>query len=172
MRKNKLFYLSFLIPTLFLLYLMAKPFMAFAFGEEIQMKTIPVDPRDPFYGDYVRLKFEDATIPAEKIDPSFLKELERYEYNSYGSDAGFYVAFEKDKAVQVTKSRPSGTYLKVKGYYNPSRKTLSVTYPFDRYYLKEGTGLYWEDRSREGKIVGTVKVWMGYGYLKSIRTEQ
>ncbi|MCG8616873.1 MAG: GDYXXLXY domain-containing protein [Desulfobacterales bacterium] len=37
-------------------------------GEEIRLKTIPVDPRSLFRGNYARLRYDISEIPGEKIN--------------------------------------------------------------------------------------------------------
>ena len=55
---NRWFWIVLLIPVVSLVSMTVQPLLAFMSGEQVTLKTIPVDPKDLFYGDYVRLKLE------------------------------------------------------------------------------------------------------------------
>lgn len=37
-----------------------------AYGRQVWLKTVPVDPQDLFRGDYVRLSYEASTVPRDR----------------------------------------------------------------------------------------------------------
>ena len=45
-------------------------------GPSVWLCTAPVDPRDPFRGDYVTLGYEISTIPAEKCGPALRAKMD------------------------------------------------------------------------------------------------
>ena len=65
-RRNK-FILALIVPLFILVGLLYKPILAYVFGETITVKTVPVDPRDLLYGDYVNLQLDINTVGKEKL---------------------------------------------------------------------------------------------------------
>ncbi|WP_426448545.1 GDYXXLXY domain-containing protein [Paenibacillus sp. S-38] len=114
------------------------------YGQEIRLRTVPVDPRDIFYGDYVTLSYEISrmdgalwkeTVPPERGDTAYVVVKP-------GAD-GIAVP------VAVYGSKPSlaagETALKGIVEYGWDRnfesvRQLSVRYGIERYYVPEGTG--------------------------------
>ena len=104
-------------------------------GEIFQFRTAPVDPRDPFRGEYVRLDFE-----AER-GPWLLPDRPRFwphppYYASLTIDSGGFARIK-----ELNLSVPSGMpYLKVRVTSDDSNEAHWIDLPFDRYYLEEGDG--------------------------------
>ena len=72
-------------------------------GERILLKTVPVDPRDIFRGDYVQLTYEISNIDLDSIG---IKD-------SFRRNEKAYVVLEQDtentyKAISVNKTMPDG----------------------------------------------------------------
>lgn len=68
-------FLMLMVYSLIIITLIFLPKMvALSFGEDILLKTEPVDPRDVFRGDYVNLNYEISTIDLDKTpyDRDFL----------------------------------------------------------------------------------------------------
>lgn len=59
---RKTFIIAMLIPAIAILGFLAYNYYTYSAGEEILLKTVPVDPRDLFRGDYVNLRYEVSTI--------------------------------------------------------------------------------------------------------------
>jgi len=75
-------------------------------GDLVFMRTLPVDPRDLLRGDYVRLGYEVANIPAERVRAEEFKEMQKPErrvYLAYSTDFRNVMVPEK-----LTLSRPQG----------------------------------------------------------------
>lgn len=110
-------------------------------GEVFRFRTAPVDPRDPFRGEYVMLNFDAETGPWK--DPAVEGDL--------GNETTFAL-LETDTAgsaviTQLLTDRPQqGSYLMVeKGYLLDDTLVQMVSLPFDRFYLEEGDGAKTED---------------------------
>ena len=60
MMKNKGigFIVALTVPLLLLIGLTVKPLWTLTYGDDIALLTVPVDPRDLLYGDYVTLWYE------------------------------------------------------------------------------------------------------------------
>lgn len=142
MRRNalRLQWLAFGLMAAFMLGLPAWMIIAhervLAQGEVFLFRTAPVDPRDPFRGEYVRLGFEAETgdwAPPFKSGDDFRSAtawavLERDE-EGFARIARLAAEREQgEPAVEVTWS----TY--------GDGPVTRVSLPFDRFYLEEGKG--------------------------------
>jgi uncharacterized membrane-anchored protein len=105
-------------------------------GEEVLLKTVPVDPRDLFRGDYIILRYEIGSlyldkIPTDgadfKINDTVFVTLEKE--NGYGTASGAYDHI------------PAKDKLFVKGrVYKVSNRELFVEYGIESYFVPEGKG--------------------------------
>ncbi|MBS3111539.1 GDYXXLXY domain-containing protein, partial [Candidatus Woesearchaeota archaeon] len=71
MNKKMLFYGIVIAQVAFLLLMIAFKQSTLAFGERVLLKPVPVDPTDPFRGDYVTFRYDISTIelsPDQKPD--------------------------------------------------------------------------------------------------------
>lgn len=106
-------------------------------GEVFLFKTAPIDPRDPFRGEYVRLSFEAETgeWPCNGLPhDDGLQDV--YAQLGHGPDG-----FAEITGLSMDKPA-SGPYVraKVRGWRSGSDLVYRVELPFDRYYLQEGQG--------------------------------
>jgi len=110
-------------------------------GEVFNFRTAPVDPRDPFRGEYVRLEFEaeNGNWPAPRTGVEAYTNQRAFAV--LGTDSAGHAVVQA-----LTTERPiSGAYVDI---YYTSFDTSTVTridLPFDRYYLEEGDGKKTED---------------------------
>lgn len=125
------------------------------FGQEIKLKTVPVDPRDLLYGDYVTLSYDIS-----RLEPALWKETA--------------VAAERGNAIYVVLrtgadgfSEPVGAYaskpavqsgeIVLKGRITYVwNEDISVDYGLEKYYVPEGTGKALEDK--QDRLAVRVKV--------------
>jgi uncharacterized membrane-anchored protein len=111
-------------------------------GREIVLPIVPVDPRDLFRGEYVRLGYDISTVPAMLlVGPAPAR------------NAAFYVTLEKNPQggwtpVKVTAAMPNET--------NPT--STRVNYGIESYFVPEGQGRRLEDLAREKKMAARVAV--------------
>lgn len=102
-------------------------------GKEFKFETAPIDPTDPFRGKYIVLQYKESSIALDsEID---WKEGE-----------GIYVVLRIDnqgfaKIDYVTNEKPddNSDYVKAKIEFisGLSNETLTISYPFDRFYMEE-----------------------------------
>lgn len=103
-------------------------------GKEYRFKTSPIDPVDPFRGNYLILSFDaNEFIVKTKAD--------------WTEDESIYVSLKKDSmgfaaiaSVEKNKPQSANDYIKARLaniYENNGHFTLNIEYPFDRYYMDE-----------------------------------
>lgn len=124
-------------------------------GEVWKFKTRPIDPTDPFRGKYITLSFEASSA---QVDTTL-----NWDFNE-----DIYVVLRKDSAgyasiFYVTKTQPAEdvSYVKAKAGYGVWNGSLSVNYPFNRFYLEESKAseaerLYWNAASDTTQVAYAV----------------
>ncbi len=173
--------LIFVIFTLLLTSMMAKPVLTLFLGQEIQIKVKAYDPRDIFRGDYIQLAFEIDEISVDKLD-SDIRQLSEsnLEKNLYNKELYVLVTqqgtyYEVDKV--TLKTPKEGLYLKTKFLYAQRHENNEVTgiiveYPLDKYFVPENTGKELEEKVQKGEAYATIKVFKGYAVLEEILMEK
>ena len=106
-------------------------------GEVFKFRTAPVDPRDPFRGEYVRLDFEAENgrwpLPPIKTGTG---NHRHHAYALLGTDSAGFA-----NIAQLVQEQPSeGAFVPVEYMYWENDTIFNVSLPFDRYYLEEGDG--------------------------------
>ena len=104
-------------------------------GEEVLLKTMPVDPRDLFRGDYIVLNYQISSINLDSLGTGALNfSVNDKAYvvlnkeNEYGIPAGIY------------KNKPEES-LSIKGTVKDIRnRQLTVEYGIESYFIPEGKG--------------------------------
>jgi uncharacterized membrane-anchored protein len=119
-----------------------------ASGQTITLKTAPVDPRDLFQGDYVRLHYEISEIDTRSV---------RNDLRENESDLDVYVLLERKanpwhEAVGVFRERPlpRENQAVLRGrllYVDEKSRMVSIDYGLGRYYVPENTGREWEQKT-------------------------
>lgn len=103
-------------------------------GTLFQFKTAPIDPSDPFRGKYIRLQFEEnqATV----LGTSIWSEYEEvYATIEKGKDG-----FARIQMISIDPPQETKNYIQVA--LNMRQQVgdstiLTISYPFDRYYMEE-----------------------------------
>ncbi len=123
-------------------------------GKTIFLRTAPIDPRDIFRGDYVRLRYDISTIPLDnfkgdidKLRKSFGVKI--YTALSLDSNKVGYFKFAADKKPEneiFIRGRTSG-----KWRLSRHAATINVKYGIEAYFVKQGMGLVMEKIRRGGK---------------------
>ncbi|WP_153731717.1 GDYXXLXY domain-containing protein [Sporosarcina obsidiansis] len=173
--KRNLFFIAIIIPMLLLLSMLWKPLWTLNVGTPILLETIPVDPRDLLYGDYVSLRFAVEEVKEQNIDPDLLHELSD---DTYGELAVYAVLQQEDGGKYglktVTANKPEDEVF-LTGQMNRYAETLpgqeTIYYADflpDRFYVPENTGKRLEELSREGQLVAKLMIHDGYAILQDI----
>ncbi len=166
--------------------MLIKPLTATYFGETVKLQTVPYDPRDLFYGDYVDLNFEIEEVPLDIIYEPLLKKLDIHGDSSKPyKDVKVFIELREDKASGVYKAwrvvevKPkSGVFIKgvMSPYVNMTEgqnlKKVNINIPNERYYLEENTGKQLEKESSQGRLIATVKIYKGYSILQSVEVNK
>ncbi|BBH21536.1 hypothetical protein Back11_28810 [Paenibacillus baekrokdamisoli] len=126
--------------VLFLLGIVSLHYAAYQYGKEIRLQTVPVDPRDLFYGDYVRLQYE-----INQINYKLWKGAEAPRTGDI-----IYVVVRKQPSKNVydaiaayphkPKVTEQETILKGRVQYVDNNHIISVQYGLEKYYVAEDTG--------------------------------
>ncbi len=143
-------------------YLVVDRLLLLSRGREVVLTIRPVDPRDLFKGDFVRLNFDISALP-EGIVPEGTAAAWRERVKSKG--LSLYVILEKGtddswQPVSVSDQLPGGlgpNRVAIKGRalaYDVRR----VRYGIERYFVPEGTGGRIEQLARDAKLAAIVAV--------------
>jgi uncharacterized membrane-anchored protein len=127
-------------------------------GTEIKIKTVPVDPRDLLYGDYVTLGYEISTL-----QPQLWKESG----NKPNEGEQVYVALQPAtngiyEAVGVYRDKPtipSGQALLTGKVMYSWEESIRIEYGLEQYYVPEGTGKELEERARNMIVRVKIAPW-------------
>lgn len=156
-RKTLIFTVLLLLQLLFLGGMAASYYAVDAFGTEVRLKTVPIDPRDLFYGDYVQLSYEVSALPW-----SLWKGAERPEKGQT-----VYVIVrrqgEHDAAVGAYPEKPDvkagETVLAARVQNWGEAEQLRLVYGFERYYVEENTGKELEEKREQATVLVKVAPW-------------
>lgn len=139
-------------------------------GKEFRFRTEPYDPYDAFRGKYVHLAFSQTSV--QDRDSAYYQQGEMV-YGLLSVDTSGFA-----QITRVTRDEPGEEtdYLKVTvGYvYMDSVSSISITYPFDRFYMEEskaefGDAAYQEARRDTSKVTyALVRIQKGEGLVENI----
>ncbi|MCR8634138.1 MULTISPECIES: GDYXXLXY domain-containing protein [Paenibacillus] len=127
------------------------------FGEEIKLKTVPVDPRDMLYGDYVTLSYEVSQLsPALWKGEGELPKQGSRVFVQLKPENGLYVAsgIYSDKPAAI----PGEAVLKGRVSYSWN-EMIRVEYGIEQYYVPEGTGKELEEKARNMIVAVKIASW-------------
>ena len=178
MMKNKRigFIIALTVPLLLLIGLTVKPLWTLTYGDDVALLTVPVDPRDLLYGDYVTLRYEIEEVPKNEISPAILKKIDNWSnsnrlkvYGNLVQQGDIYVLDS------LSDKKPRGSvYLtgKLSGYDYQNVDGVnvhSVDFGLERYYVPENTEKNLKIYLAKGQLIAHLKVKNGYGILKEIK---
>jgi uncharacterized membrane-anchored protein len=131
-------------------------------GREIVLPIVPVDPRDLFRGEYVRLAYDVSNVPTRLLEGAVP-----------GQNGAFYVVLEKKPegawapvklvSAMPREESPDRIVLKARTLHgwriDPGRNTnVAVRYGIESYFVPEGQGRKLEDLARQKKLAALVAV--------------
>ncbi|MDF2815384.1 MAG: hypothetical protein K0Q81_1584 [Paenibacillus sp.] len=158
MRRSRRLLLLVALQILFLLGLSGSYYAAGWWGDEIRLQTVPVDPRDLLYGDYVILNYEISSLKPELWKESGEKP-----------DNGdvIYVALKPDNngiyrpiGAYADKPEVNGDEVVLKGRVSYSwDEAITVKYGLERYYIPEGTGAELEKQTGDTIVQVKIAPW-------------
>jgi len=166
-RRTKWLAILVTLQVLFLLGLAGTSYAAVLLGQPVKLRTVPVDPRDMLYGDYVTLQYE-----ASRVSPSLWRggdpEPERGTavYTVLAPDGEFF----KPAAIYPAKPDTQDGEVVMKGIVEySSAEQIVIRYGIERYFVPEGTGLDLERLSDRLAVTVRIAPW-GQNVIEAVET--
>ncbi|MEK8131443.1 GDYXXLXY domain-containing protein [Paenibacillus filicis] len=132
------------------------------FGKDVQVRTVPVDPRDLLYGDYVNLSYEFSRLPASswKGAGSGVKQGQvLYVVVRPESDGAFVATSAYDRKPDLSGGE---VILKGRAAYSwkpQNNGDLRINYGIEKYYVPENTGKELEEQASRLLVHLKVAPW-------------
>ncbi len=122
-------------------------------GERVHLRTAPIDPLDPFRGQYVRLDYEITTIPPPLLRDG-LAGRSRYELKK---DTRIYTTLSigEDGVADIVHAsdRPPDDGLFIRGrFHGHQGDAVLVRYGIEAYFVQQGRGLELELGRNRGNV--------------------
>lgn len=133
-------------------------------GDKVILKTVPVDPRDAFRGDYVILSYEISAEAERRMGAA----------SNYTLGDNIFITLNTDSIPASVKSvsptRPTnGLYVIGKIKKRNSTATVRVSFPrLAQYYVEDGKGRALEDM-RNGELHVEISVKNGEARIVNLR---
>ncbi|MEE9426337.1 MAG: GDYXXLXY domain-containing protein [Methylococcales bacterium] len=147
-------------------YMVGKREVILATGQQIYLQTAPIDPRDPFRGDYVRLTYPFNTVDAKQLRVSEKDKLNEKGYPVYAvmkqSENNLYILD------YLTDQQPQ-SQIYIKGRINKRRwgrgaSAVNVKYGLEQLFVEQGKGREIERiRGNRGGIQVPMEVQVAIG---------
>jgi uncharacterized membrane-anchored protein len=147
-------------------YMAGKREVILATGQQIYLQTAPIDPRDPFRGDYVRL-----TYPFNTIDAKQLRVIEKDKLNEKGYPVYAVMKQSENKLYildYLTDQQPQNQ-IYIKGRINKrgwgrGASVVNVKYGLEQLFVEQGKGREIERiRGNRGEIQVPMEVQVAVG---------
>lgn len=142
--------LAVCLQILMLVFIAAKRELIVSTGETVFLRTAPIDPRDMFRGDFVRLQYEITSVPMSKVRGDFSAAKDKKHYVLYA------VMKKGERGLgeleYVTDVKPEGDVFFLKGRttkhwrFRRSSKSVSLKYGIEAYFVEQGKGRKIEDK--------------------------
>ncbi|CAB1065998.1 hypothetical protein D1BOALGB6SA_10797 [Olavius sp. associated proteobacterium Delta 1] len=146
--RNTIIVIAVLLQIMVLGYMAGEREHILRYGKIIYLRTAPIDPRDLFRGDYVRLNYEISNIPARNLprgDATGVTKGEKVYVNLKEYSNGLY---ELDHV--SIKEPPTGIYLVGRSPYDYRHRLLGhpmrLNYGIEAYFVQQGKGRRIEQR--------------------------
>ncbi|WP_134701819.1 GDYXXLXY domain-containing protein [Ammoniphilus sp. YIM 78166] len=167
---KKKFIIFVLLQVFVLCYMAVSQYAVEWIGQEVRLKTAPVDPRDLLYGDYVILNYEISDIPASYLAIQGQNKPKRGDklwvvVRQEGNYHQLVSAHLKKPSVSENEVILKGKINYVSEYWDPEKQentriqSVRVLYGFERYYVPEGTGKELEDKRGQFDVIVKVAPW-------------
>ncbi len=103
-------------------------------GADVLLSIRPVDPRDPFRGDYVTFRYDISGLPSFLFQGEDIKENDTVFVNLHRNGNIWY-------AGKVTRKKPDDGSIFIRGKITNLRKSdMIVDYGIEEYFITEGKG--------------------------------
>lgn len=128
------------------------------FGQTVVLDTLPVDPRDPFRGDYVILRYtftDEAGLNGAVGTSSPPNATSPY---TWQEDQPAYVALTAQPDGTWQASSPTPQAPTTKPYLAGRHTRGRFLFGIEAYYVQEGQGIEWEKVNRAGDLQAELAV--------------
>lgn len=138
-------------------------------GKEFKFQTAPVDPYDPFRGKYITLFFKEREIKVKNATKWASGETV---FATLITDKN---GFAKINSICRVKPKNSEQYLKLKIAFVIDNTTLTLDFPFNRFYMNENAAskaekIYQEFSSKKkNETYALIAVKNGESVIKDVR---
>ncbi len=141
--KKPFIILAVILQLLVLLYMAAERELILRYGHIIHLRTAPIDPRDMFRGDYVRLNYELSRLPEDAIKGAdgvkALKKGDKIYVSLTEGPNGLY------ELKEASLDQPEeGLYLTGRSVHphrlSSTRSPLWIHYGIEAYFVEQGRG--------------------------------
>ncbi len=140
-------------------------------GQEIMLKTVPVDPRSMFRGNYARLKYEISNIPGASINSGKNpRNGERVFVTLKKGSDGLY----SYQGVSLEKPE-EGLFIRGRVDRRPSKhklKKYQVKYGIEAFFAPKEKALSLENKLRENGVAVIMLSGNGKATLKDVRAKK
>lgn len=127
------------------------------FGQEIRIKTAPVDPRDLLYGDYVTLSYEISQLQPELWkEQTPVPERGSKVYVLLKPGSGNPAVYEAEGLYGSKPAAQPGEVVLQGRIDNSWDEAVRIKYGIEKYYVPEGTGKELEKQA--GSMIAKVKI--------------
>jgi uncharacterized membrane-anchored protein len=138
----------------------------------VYLRTVPVDPRDYFRGDYVRLTYDVSNIKFDKLRDD-LKLLEKGR-QARGKKVYSVLQVNEQNVANIlyaTDKKPTKDQLFIRGRLNyKSQNHINVRYGIESYFVEQGKGKELEQRKFKGhRALLEMEIALGAGGIAVIR---
>jgi uncharacterized membrane-anchored protein len=125
-------------------------------GRTVYLRTQPVDPRDPFRGDYVRLDYEVNHVATNAVAADLLARGDRW---NRGRKVYAVLSCDEDgfgSVSHLTGKKPDeGLFLRGRSsFFYSGNPVMAVNYGIEAYFVEQGAGR----KIEEGRVRGDVRV--------------
>lgn len=166
MKKNKLFILIGVFWLIIVVGFIVTKEFTLRTGKQLLLKTVPIDPRDLFRGDYVVLRYEINSLDLSKISS---------DYSNFKIGDEIYLAVKEEngyaRPLKIYKNRPTDENLFLKGIVKEvyeKRIGIVVEYGIESYFVPEGKGREIEIYRGKGLEVKVAIDKFGNATIKSL----
>jgi uncharacterized membrane-anchored protein len=145
--RRTLLIIAIAFQVLVLVFIAGKREYIAATGTVVYLRTAPIDPRDLFRGDYVRLRYEASVVPLTKASAEIAENMKKPTFSAtvYAQLALGEAGLAEVTGLSLTKPA-SGPFLKGRlgqpwqfGISVPG--VVAVEYGIEAYYVQQGKGL-------------------------------
>lgn len=146
-------------------------------GKTVYLRTAPIDPRDPMRGDYVRLGYEIASVPAAACRDAlvgWMKETEKSHRKTY-RDRRVYAVLDVGadgvgRIATLSDRKPKDGVVLRGRIASINTETVQVRFGIEAFFMQQGKALGFEREQRErAGLPLNVEVALSDGGLAVIR---